>query len=180
MILRRDHGKFLAAVAVTFEIGLGDPAEDPREAERIRLLPVVAAAEQNVRKHAAWQGRHLLGADNQGNASAAALDEVQCRVQGGGAGCTGILDVDRRREAQFRLAERDQARFEALWRQAIVEDAHGAEVDVLRGNAGMVERRAGDACDQALDVGRIKLAERRVRPTDDTGALCHEISPEQK
>ena len=167
VVLRGDHRQLFAVIAVALEIRFGDLAEDAREAQRVRLLLAVAAAQQDVRQLPRRQRGHLLGADHERDAAAAAFDEVQRGVQGGGAGGAGVLDMHRRREAQARLAQRHQAPFEALRRQAVVEDAHGNEVDVLRRDAGMVERRAGNAGDQALDIRHVQLAEGCVRPADD-------------
>ena len=44
-----------------------------------------------------------------------------------------------------------------------------ARIEVVRRNAGILDRGAGHAADQGLDIGVFKLAEGRMCPSDDAG-----------
>ena len=83
VVLRGDAGELLAAVAIALEIVLGNPPEHASEAAvDVGLLLAVRGAEQNIAGLGDGLRRHLLGADDQGNAPAAALDEVQAPCRG--------------------------------------------------------------------------------------------------
>ena len=153
VVLRGDAGKLLAAVAIALEIALGDPAEHAREAAiDVGLLLAVRGAQQDVAGFDDGLGGHLLGADDQGDASPAALDEVQGRVERGRSRRAGVLDACCRNVSQSGLVERNLRGLEALLREAVVHDADIDPVDILGSDSGMSEGLARNACHQALDV----------------------------
>ena len=136
VVLRGDAGKLLAAVAVPLEITLGNPPEYTREAAfDVGLLLPVRGAEEDIAGLDDRLGGHLLGADHQGNASPAALDEVQGRVEGGRSRRTGVLDACCRNVSQSGLVERNLRGLEALLGEAVVHDADIDPVDILRSDS---------------------------------------------
>ena len=113
-------------------------------------------------------GGHLLGPHDEGDASAAALDEVERRVEGGRAGRAGVLGADGRHVVQARYRGADQPGLEALLGEAAVHHADGRELHVAGRHARMVERRRSDQREQAFDVGGVELAEGRMGPAHDS------------
>ena len=173
VVLRGDAGKLLAAVAVALEIALGNPPEHAREAAfDVGLLLPVRGAQEDIAGLGDGLGRHLLGADDQGNAPPAALDEVQGRVEGSRSRRTRVLDACCRNVSQSRLVERNLRGLEALLGEAVVHDADIDAVDIPGSDPGMSESLARNPRHQALDVRILELAERRMGPTDD-GSACH-------
>ena len=83
------------------------------------------------------------------------------------AGRAGVLDPRRRLEAQPVVGLQHQARGEILRREAGIEMAEHDLVDLVRPDAGMVERLVRDLDDQRFQRLAFELAEARMRPADD-------------
>ncbi|MNV31701.1 hypothetical protein D3C71_1230190 [compost metagenome] len=174
VVLRRDHGHLFAVIAVAFEVGRSDLAEDAGETFRALFLAPVAAAQENVRDHPRRHGRHFFGADGERNAAASALDEVQRAVDRRGTGRACILEMGRRRKAQAGNPKGHEPALEALRRESVVEDTDRDGVDILRVDLSMRQGRTRHTGNQGLDIGIIEFAERGVGPTHDHCALGHE------
>ena len=171
VVLGGDPGQLLAAVAVALEIARRDPPEHAGEAALdLGFLLPVGGAEQDIAGLGHGLGGHLLGADHQGHPAAAAVDEIEGRVERRRAGGAGILEVGRRRVGEARPVHGDERALEALLREAGIHRADVDAVDLRVLDAGMSQRLAGDPGDQALDIGFLKLAEGRVGPAHNAGA----------
>jgi hypothetical protein len=161
--------------AVALEIRLGDAAEHAGEpGGDVAFLAPVAGGEQDVADLRAGRGGHLLGPHHQREAAAPGGQEVARAVDGGGAGGAGVLEPRRRLVAQRRQRLQDHGAGEVLLGEAVVEQADEAGVDLLRRDAGILDRGSGDPADQAFDIRVFQLAERTMRPADDT-SLGHRV-----
>ena len=150
VVLRRDRRQGIGLVAVALEICLGDAAEHAgKTGGNVGLFLLVAGLEQGVADLLAGRRGHLLDPDHQGEAAAAGQQEVPRAINRGRAGGAGVLVAGDRLEAQFRHMLQHQRCRKILRREAVVEQADEGSVDVVRGNAGILDRGAGDAADQA-------------------------------
>ena len=169
VVLGRDHGQFGTAVAVALEVMRRDLAEDAGEpAFDLILFSSAGGAEQDDADLLVRHGGHLLGPEHESDASAAALDEVERRMEGGRAGRAGVLGADGRHVFQARNRCADQSGLETLLGKAAVHHADGRELHIVGRHARMVERRRADQRQQVFDVGRVELAEGRMGPADDS------------
>ena len=95
------------------------------------------------------------------------VDGADALPDRGRAGRAGILDPRRRLEAQPVVGLQHQACGEILRREAGIEMAEHDLVDLVRADAGMLERVVGDLDDQRFQRLAFELAEARMRPSDD-------------
>ena len=112
---------------------------------------------------------HLLDADHQREPAAPGGEEIARAMHRGRTGGAGVLVPRDRPEAQFRHVLQHQRGGKVLLGEPVVEQADEARLDIGRRDAGIVDRGAGNAADQRLDIGIFQLAERRMRPADDAG-----------
>ena len=176
VVFGRDHRQLFAAVAVALEIGLRDAPENAGKACVALLLLAVAGGQQNVAHLRVGRRRHLLRADDERDASAPRLDEIQRAVERGAAGGASVLVMGGGDVRQFRHGRRHQRAFKSLPRKTVVEDADRDGIDIAGRDAGMGQRLARDPAHQALDVRVFQLAEGCMRPPDDRRAFCHSTS----
>ena len=168
VVLGGDHGERIGLVAVALEVGLRDLAEDAGETgRRLAILRQIGGLEQVLADLGAGRGRHLFRADHQHDAGATGIDGADALPDGGGTGGAGIFDARRGLEAQPIVGLQHQARCEILRRETGVEMAEHDLVDIVRADAGVVERVNGDLGDQALQRLAFELTETRMRPADD-------------
>ncbi len=167
MVLRGDHGQLLGAVAIALEICLGDAAEQAgKSALHIGFFLTVAGAEQDVANLGGRCRGHLLGADDERDASATGFDEVHGAVERSGARGAGIFKPHRRHVAKRLVTHGDQGALEILLGKSVVHDADENTVDIFGAETRMFYRGCRDRCHQLLGIFQRRLAERRMRPAD--------------
>ena len=88
----------------------------------------------------AGRRRHLLGADHQHDAGRIGVDGADALPDRRRSGGAGVLDARRRLEAQPVVGLQHQAGGEILRRKAGIEMAEHDLVDLVRADAGMVQR----------------------------------------
>ncbi len=168
VVLGGDARERVRLVAPALEIKAGDLAEDAGEAAvDIGLLAHVGRLEKITPDLRGGRRRHLLDADDQHDAGGAGGNRLQSLMDGGGAGRAGILHAGRALETKIGRGLQDQRGGEILRREAGVEMTEHDLVDILRRDAGIGQRLAGDVDDETFDRFAGELAERRVGPTYD-------------
>ena len=70
-------------------------------------------------------------------------------------------------EGKLRLRQRNLRAFESMFGKAVVHDTNINTLDFLRLEPSMLERRAGNARDQAFNIRIVQLPERCMGPADD-------------
>ena len=155
-------------VAPALEIKTCDLAENAGEAAiDIGLLAHVGGLEEIAPDLGAGRRRHLLDADDKHDAGGAGGDRLQSLMDGSGTGRAGIFHASRALKAQIGRSLQHQRGGEILRRKAGVEMTKHDLVDILRRDAGIGKRFAGNLDDEALDRLAGELAERRVGPSYD-------------
>ena len=163
-------------VAPFLEIEPGDLAEDAGKAALdVGFFAHVGSLEQVAADLRPRRRRHLLDADHQHDARRTRGDRLQALLDRGGTGGAGILHPRGALEAQIGRGLQHQRGGKILRGKASIEMPEHDFVDILGGDAGVLERVAGHLHDQALDRLVLKLAEGTVGPTDD--GCGHNCSP---
>src|SRR5262245_41572734 len=126
MVLGRDTGKGLRLVAISLEVELSDPAEDPgKAAGRIAFLGAVGCVEENVADLVAGRDGHLLGADDENKTCAAGGDRIGRGMDRSGARGTGILHPGCWTESQIGMGLESEGGGKGL----LLEAAEIADID---------------------------------------------------